>query len=219
MQQKALSRPALKGQGKKTRTAKPKKPRTGAKAAATKETNPPKLTFRTRTTEDDAYILHLTEEQLGAIHEQAFQEPFPRDQFQRYLQSGAPTFVVERGAKRVGYFSYLVSPNATMHISALVIEPQHQSDGIGTAIMNRLEQEARAQGVLALEVFVQSNNEKSLAFTRKLGFVEAYRVTPTTICFQKRVVPVSPPLPSTAAAPGFVAPGSSPFGQAPYPHA
>ncbi len=213
MQHKASNRSATKGHRSKKPTTKARKAGSSAKTAAAKDTNPPKLTFRPRTLEDDAYILHLTEEQLGAIHEQAFQEPFPREQFQRYLQSGAPTFVVERGTKRVGYFSYLLGQNATMHISALVIEPQHQSDGIGTAIMNRLEQDARAQGMLALEVYVQSNNEKSLAFTRKLGFVEAYRVTPTTICFQKQITPVSPTLPSTAAAPG-----SPTYGPVPYPY-
>lgn len=74
-----------------------------------------------------------------------------------------------------------------MHISAMVIDPAHQSDGIGTTVMKRLEDEAKQRGVQVLEVFVQTNNEKSLAFTRKLGFREAFMVTPGTICFQKRI--------------------------------
>lgn len=158
------------------------------------------ITFRPRRPDDDAYIIHLTEEQLGTIHEQSFQEPFPREQFLRYLQSGAPTFIVERGDKRIGYFSYLIGHEGTMHISAMVIEPQYQSDGIGTAVMKQLETDAISQGVQVLEVFVQSNNQKSLAFTRKLGFVEAYQVTPTTICFQKRVARQVPSQAPTVAS-------------------
>lgn len=146
------------------------------------------IAFRPRLIEDDDYILQLTESQLAAVHQQAFGEPFPREQFLRYLQSGAPTVIVEKDKKRIGYYSYLVSHDGKMHVSAMVIDPAHQSDGIGTGVMKRLEQDAQAIGVHTLEVYVQENNARSLAFTRKLGFVEVYRVTPDTICFQKQVL-------------------------------
>ncbi|OFW79156.1 MAG: hypothetical protein A2201_12490 [Alicyclobacillus sp. RIFOXYA1_FULL_53_8] len=145
------------------------------------------LAFRPRTPADDTYILQLTEEQLGTIHQSAFGESFPREQFWGYIQSGAPTVVVESKGKRIGYYSYLLGPDGKMHISAMVIEPQYQSTGFGTEIMSRLETEAASNGVHTLEVFVQSNNAKSLAFTKKLGFVEAFRLEPNTICFQKLV--------------------------------
>jgi ribosomal protein S18 acetylase RimI-like enzyme len=189
MQQKRTAKAAPRS-GKTKSVAKPHARARNPKEVSTE----PKLTFRARSPEDDAYIVHLTEEQLGNIHEQSLQEPFPREQFQRYLQSGAPTFVVERNGKRIGYYSYLVGHDAKMHISAMVIEPQYQSDGIGTTIMKQLEADAVTRGVQLLEVFVQANNEKSLAFTRKLGFTEMYRVTPTTICFQKRLVGAVPPM-------------------------
>ncbi len=153
--------------------------------AAAKAVTP--LVFRPRTAADDAYILQLTEDQLGDIHRNAFGEAFPREQFGRYLESGAPTVVVERDNKRLGYYSYLVGRDGKMHISAMVIEPHYQSEGVGSEVMKRLEQEAAAQGVHTLEVFVQANNEKSLAFTRKLGFTEVFRLEPNTICFQKRL--------------------------------
>lgn len=192
MQRKSTARTALNQRKRKAMPKKSAKTSTPPKKVAPKQAQ---IMFRPRQVDDDAYIVHLTEEQLGSIHQQSFQEPFPREQFLGYLQSGAPTFVVERDGKRIGYFSYLLGHDGTMHISAMVIEPQHQSDGIGSAVMKRLEQDAVSQGVQVLEVYVQAANEKSLAFTRKLGFVEAYRVTPTTVCFQKRIgVPV--PLPN-----------------------
>jgi ribosomal protein S18 acetylase RimI-like enzyme len=169
------------------------------------------LQFRARTPDDDDYIVQLTEHQLSAVHQQAFGEVFPREQFRRYLQSGAPTVVVEKAQKRIGYYSYLVNPDGKMHISALVIEPEHQSDGIGSKVMRHLEDEARRLGAHTLEVFVQTGNEKSLGFTRKLGFVEVFYVTPTTICFQKRLdaqvgpggsAPTTPHAASQPASPG-----------------
>lgn len=158
------------------------------------------LQFRPRTTEDDDYILHLTEGQLSTVHQQAFGEEFPREQFRRYLQSGAPTVVVEQGKQRIGYYSYLVQPGGKMHISAMVIDPDYQKGGIGSKVMRHLEENAKKQGVHTLEVFVQTGNEKSLAFTRKLGFAESHHVTPTTICFQKVIAapPVQQPGPGQA---------------------
>lgn len=201
MQRKSTTRPASRSRKRAAATKRTK----GSPVAAKATTTPPKISFRSRIPDDDAYIVHLTEEQLGSIHEQSFQEPFPREQFTRYLQSGAPTFVVERNGKRIGYFSYLIGHDATMHISAMVIEPQHQSDGIGTAVMRQLESDAVGQGVQVLEVFVQSSNEKSMAFTRKLGFQEAFHVTPTTICFRKvvgqNIVPSQAPTVAAQLAP------------------
>ncbi|MCL6452299.1 MAG: GNAT family N-acetyltransferase [Alicyclobacillus sp.] len=158
------------------------------------------LSFRPRQPEDDSFILDLTEGQLGRVHQEAFGEPFPRQDFAQYLQSGAPTVVVVRGNRPIGYYSYLIGPDGKMHVSALVIDPAHQSSGVGTEVMKHLEDEARGQGIHTLEVFVQDMNEKSLAFTRKLGFVEVYRIPPRTICFQKLLRP----LPGTATAIGSV---------------
>lgn len=162
-------------------------------------------------------MVQLTEEQLGTVHQQAFQEPFPREQFLRYLQSGAPTYLIEQNGKRIGYYSYLIGPDAKMHISALVIEPTYQSDGVGSQVMARLEDEAHKAGVQVMEVFVQGSNERSMAFTRKLGFVEVFRVDPNTTCFQKRItaLPGQPGQPQPGgppAQPGYGQPGYGPPG-------
>ncbi|WDL98222.1 GNAT family N-acetyltransferase [Alicyclobacillus sp. ALC3] len=224
MQQKPARRRTAQARGQATRPAAAKKraPRRSGKTVAKK---PIALTYRPRTPQDDEYMVQLTEEQLGAVHQQAFAEPFPRDQFLRYLRSGAPTYLIEQDGKRIGYYSYLVGPDAKMHISALVIEPTYQSDGVGTQVMKRLEDEARAAGVQVLEVFVQSSNERSLAFTRKLGFTEAFRVDPNTTCFQKlistagaasRAQPAQPPGPPFGyGQPAQLPPGSAPYGMPP----
>jgi|GEM_PF-5809345 len=145
------------------------------------------LTFRNRTPQDDEFILGLTEGELGDIHQGTFGEPFPRDQFMYFIQSGAPVVMFETRGKPVGYYSYLIGHDGKMHISAMVISPEYQLKGIGTRVMKQLEQEALGRGVHTLEVFVQSSNEKSVRFTRDLGFVEVFRIPPNTICFQKRI--------------------------------
>ncbi len=145
------------------------------------------LQYRPRTNDDDLYILRLTRDQLGDTHVRAFGEPFPEQEFLRYIQSGAPTFIIEDGSNRLGYYSYLISPDQKMHISALVIEPKSQSLGIGKFVMGQLERVALTNGAKVVEVFVQGNNERSIEFTKSLGFVEAYRFPPNTICFRKEI--------------------------------
>ncbi len=159
----------------------------------------PTLRYRNRVPADDAYILQLTEGQLAPVHEQAFGEPFPREQFMSVIQSGAPVIMIEYGGKPIGYYTYLVGQDSRMHINAMVIDKSYQSKGIGTQVMKQVEEDARGRGVRVIEVYVQANNEQSLAFTRQLGFVEAYRVPPNTICFQKQLsapntVPAGRPL-------------------------
>ncbi len=181
---KRKPRVASKSSAQSTRGASKSNPAT-KKASDGVKTKNRALTFRPRVPGDDEYILNLTEKELGQVHAQSFGEPFPRAQFQGYLQSGAPTVVVEQDTKPIGYYSYLIGPDGKMHVSALVIEPAYQSGGVGTQVMTRLEEDARRQRVHTLEVFVQENNSRSIAFTKKLGFVEVYRMPPNSICFQK----------------------------------
>lgn len=173
---------------KKTGVTTAKKSTKSVKATKQK---PIELSYRARTIEDDAFIMELTRNQLGSIHEQAFGQPFPEQQFLSYIQSGAPTVVVEQKGQPIGYYSYLLGPDGKMHVSAMVIDPKYQSSGIGKTVMARLEQEAIRHGVRTLEVFVQENNAQSLAFTRSLGFQEVFRIEPNTIGFQKQLVAVA----------------------------
>lgn len=147
-----------------------------------------KLTFRPRRPEDDAFIVALTEEQLGRAHQEATGEPFPRAQFERLIQSGMPTVVVEQGEKRIGYYTYLVGADGIMHIHALVLEKGRRKEW-GEKVMQHLEEEARRLGAHTLQVLVLARQPQSVAFTKELGFVEAYRMPPHTICFQKAVSP------------------------------
>jgi ribosomal protein S18 acetylase RimI-like enzyme len=145
------------------------------------------LEYRLRTIEDDPYILQLTRQELGETHARAFGEPFPDQDFLRYIQSGAPTYLIENKGNKMGYYSYLVGPDQKMHISALVIDPKWQSAGIGKAVMEQLDRIAKSAGVKIIEVFVQESNTRSIEFTKSLGFNEVYRFPPVTICFQKQI--------------------------------
>lgn len=184
-----------------TRQAKPaavRKPAVKAKRMAKKPAvtkDPVTITYRPRTAADDDFIVSLTKSELGDVHQKAFGQPFPEEQFRTYIQSGAPTFVIERNGKPIGYYSYLTSYDGKMHISAMVIQPRYQRAGIGKAAIAKIEEDARRMGIHTLEVFVQDNNEQSLAFTRSLGFQEVFRFEPHTIAFHKVI--------AQSVAPGF----------------
>jgi ribosomal protein S18 acetylase RimI-like enzyme len=187
------------------------------KSARAKETKDPLVVYRPRTADDDDFIVQLTESQLGQVYQVAFGEPFPREHFQRYLQSGAPTYLILQNGKRIGYYSYLIGNDGKMHITALVLDPSYQSDGIGTVVMAHVEREAAQKGVHTLEVYVQANNTKSIAFTRKLGFSEVFRPMPNTICFHKRVGGATTPQSSPPTAePSTIGPQTQFVGYFPY---
>ncbi|MCL6636504.1 MAG: GNAT family N-acetyltransferase [Alicyclobacillus sp.] len=143
------------------------------------------LQFRQRTPGDDEFILQLTESQVSRAHQQAFNQPFSREVFARYLNAGAPVVVVERGKQRIGYYTYVMGPEGMLHINALVIHPAHQSDATGNQVMAQIERQAVALGAQGVQLFVEADNVKAVEFVRRHGFVERYRLGPGAVCFQK----------------------------------
>lgn len=57
------------------------------------------------------------------------------------------------------------------------IHPDFTGRGIGTAMLERLEQEARERGVTKLLVDISSENKKSINFHKKQGFSECGKLS------------------------------------------
>ena len=55
------------------------------------------------------------------------------------------------------------------------IAPEHTGQGLGTAMLQALERQARGLGLTSILAHVSSRNPGSLAFHRKHGFVECGR--------------------------------------------
>ncbi|NLX97112.1 MAG: N-acetyltransferase [Rhodopirellula sp.] len=109
-------------------------------------------------------------------------QPVPYDFFGRFQQmiQGYPAYVVTVDSGKVVGFGFLrpFHPASTLHRTAEVtyfISPEFTKLGIGTALLNRLIEDATPRGIDSLVASISSRNEESIAFHRKNGFCECGR--------------------------------------------
>ena len=109
-------------------------------------------------------------------------QPVPHEFFGRFQQmtQGYPAFVATVDSGRVVGFGFLrpFHPASTLRRTAEVtyfISPEFTKRGIGTALLNRLIEEAVPRGIDSLVASISSKNEESIAFHRKNGFRECGR--------------------------------------------
>jgi ribosomal protein S18 acetylase RimI-like enzyme len=62
----------------------------------------------------------------------------------------------------------------TAQVNELVVDEMHRGKGIGKALMEKAEQEARRRGMDELEVGTERDNQAAQKFYRKYGFDEEY---------------------------------------------
>jgi|GEM_PF-1466426 len=80
--------------------------------------------------------------------------------------------VISRDKTMVGYVALNpVRPRAKLH--ALMIEPAHQSQGIGTAVLSLVEQRAAGLRCREMATTVQPNNRQALEWFKRRGYRES----------------------------------------------
>ncbi len=109
-------------------------------------------------------------------------QPVPYEFFDRFLQitRGSPAYVAKAASGQVVGFGFLrpFHPAETLRRTAELtyfLSPEFTRRGIGTALLNRLIEEATGLGVDSLVASISSKNDASLAFHRKNGFRECGR--------------------------------------------
>ena len=121
---------------------------------------------------------HFVQHSFAAYPDQ----PVPYEYFGRFQQmtQGYPAFVATADSGLVVGFGFLrpIHPASTLRRTAEVtyfILPDYTRRGIGTALLNRLIEEAVPLGIDSLVASISSKNEESIAFHRKNGFRECGR--------------------------------------------
>ena len=109
-------------------------------------------------------------------------QPVPYEFFGRFQQmtQGYPAYVAKVESGQVVGFGFLrpFHPAGTLQRTAEVtyfLSPEFTKQGIGTALLNRLVEEAIPRGIALLVASISSKNEESIAFHRKNGFRECGR--------------------------------------------
>jgi GNAT superfamily N-acetyltransferase len=92
--------------------------------------------------------------------------------------SGAVFVARERGGRAVAMASLVYTVSTAEGGKAalfedLVVHPEHRGQGIGTALLRFVIEEAKKRGVLRLTLLTDMQNERAQALYRKLGFADS----------------------------------------------
>lgn len=99
-------------------------------------------------------------------------------------------FVMEEGARPVGCV-FCRRRGERLYLTKLAVSPQRQRAGLGRALLAAAEAEARARGLVALEVQTRIELAETHAAFGALGFIEVGRTAhpgfdrPTSITLQR----------------------------------
>jgi len=87
----------------------------------------------------------------------------------KFLVEDLPAFVVESSGRLIGFLSY-TALNENLIVAALAVLPQHQGTGVGKALLEAVESEARKLSKKRILVATSNDDLPALAFYQRHGF-------------------------------------------------
>ncbi len=102
---------------------------------------------------------------------------FPLDQYSsqrlKYLltQANASAYKIEAGGRIQAYAMMLWRKGSRVgHLYSIVTHPDFQGRGMGTALLDKLEAEARERGCTRIRLEVRADNTDAVALYRRRGY-------------------------------------------------
>ncbi len=106
-------------------------------------------------------------------------------------EAGHGFLVAEGDDDLLGYATYGPYRNGSGYRETLehtvLLRPGAEGNGVGRALMEALEDHARARGVHSLIGGISGENAGGIAFHRRIGFVEVGRVAQAGLKFGRRI--------------------------------
>lgn len=140
-------------------------------------------TFEPMTESHRKAVIEIFNYYIQNSHAAYPEKPVGRDFFDRFMEmsEGYPRMVVKAGSEVAGFaFLRAYHPATTFKRTAEItyfIVPQHTREGLGTAVLGLLTEEAKAIGIDSILASVSSRNPGSLNFHLKNGFQECGRLS------------------------------------------
>jgi len=107
-----------------------------------------------------------------AIENRAYSFPWTRGNFVDSLAAGYHTLVLaDAAAGIVGYFVAMAGVGE-MHLLNLTVAPPWQGQGLGTRLLDALEDQCRRLALATVWLEVRGSNERARALYRRRGFTE-----------------------------------------------
>ncbi|HSR40962.1 MAG TPA: ribosomal protein S18-alanine N-acetyltransferase [Longimicrobiales bacterium] len=108
---------------------------------------------------------------VAELEAEAFSNPWKPRTFRRLLERPGPELWVAElpGAGVVGYF-VLWAVEGEGELANLAVDTEHRRRGIGSALLDRVLERARAGGVRSLFLEVRVSNEEAVRLYERRGF-------------------------------------------------
>lgn len=107
---------------------------------------------------------------VALLEQQVFSDPWSENAFREELvAAGRRYLVAEEGGAVLGYGGLLVVGDDA-HVTTLAVDPPARGRGLGTRLMLRLADEARAAGAAHLTLEVRVSNRPAQSLYRRFGF-------------------------------------------------
>ena len=124
-----------------------------------------KTTIRSYRSEDESFLFSLARSSFGE------QSDWDDRRTLTALETDT-VFVAELEGRAAGYVA-VERQGQAVRIEQLFVSPQHEGEGIGKQLLEYAEGFAISQGASLLEVVVESDNRRAVAFYRGRGFAPA----------------------------------------------
>lgn len=129
------------------------------------------MRLRAATAADAPRLTELVRAAYGHYVERMDQPPGPMTEDYAALVRGGLVTVAERGGAIVGLV-VLDTGDEGFTVENVAVEPAHQGTGVGRALLEHAEAEARRRGSDSVALYTHETMTENLALYRRIGYVE-----------------------------------------------
>ncbi|NQV46232.1 MAG: GNAT family N-acetyltransferase [Rhodospirillaceae bacterium] len=126
--------------------------------------------------EDAVTLKHIAEAAYGGYTSHIGREPAPMvADFDAHVARDE-ALIIENGSGAQGFIVQFPKDDGWF-VENVAIDPAHQGQGLGKALMSFAEAEARARGLKRVFLYTNVKMTENLLFYARLGYAETHRVT------------------------------------------
>ncbi|QGA55092.1 ribosomal-protein-alanine N-acetyltransferase [Sulfolobus sp. E5-1-F] len=123
-------------------------------------------------------ITDATEADLGQIFQiekESFEDPYPYSLLRAYLFIATKLYLVAKEREKIiGYIIGVIQYGYRGHIISIAVRPAYRKKGVGTKLLNEIEERFKQNGVKYSYLEVNINNLSAISFYRENGYLVAY---------------------------------------------
>ena len=145
------------------------------------------ITYRPRNFRDNDFLVSVSMKTMEKIIKESAGHPLTEAMVLEQIDGNQITTMIENNKRPVGFYSYTILPTGQLYVSAVVLSPKAQHQGIGRLVAKHIEQEARDNKATAIIGHIHYANNQSLIFSLKNGFRIVGPHMPGTLAVEKKL--------------------------------